>query len=237
MIRLLDSGLTDPEFETILGFNAKVAADIALTAAAAAAIATIPAVFLHASKSSEFRLMGDVLGLLIWLTFLAETLLMIRLHHGWGGEWLRTHKLQIVVVILANPFLVWAIGRYETLELSTLLPLPSVLQSAKLAKLFKFTKILKFLHLGEVSTKARAALAHVPWLVNTVLLSAGVLALGIVGAALEGESATPIHALDVWFKIGHSVIMSMPEVLLATVPLCLLATMVVARQKKTMDQA
>jgi len=237
MIRLLDSGLTDPEFETILGFNAKVVADVALTATAAAAIATVPAVFLHSSKSSEFRLMGDVLGLLIWLTFLVETLLMIRLHHGWGGEWLRNHKLQIVVVILANPFLVWAIGRYETLELSLLLPLPSFLHSAKLAKLFKLTKVLKFVHLAEVSTKARIALTHVPWLVNTVLLSAGILALGIVGAAFEGDSATPIHALDVWFKIGHSVIMSMPEVLLATVPLWLLAAIVVARQKKTMDQA
>ena len=237
MIRLLDSGLTDPEFETVWGFKAKLVADVALTATAAAAIATIPAVFLHASKSSEFRLVGDVLGLLIWVTFVIETLLMIRLHHGWGGEWLRTHKLQIVVVILANPFLMWAIGRYETLELSTLLPLPSILQSAKLAKLFKFTKILKFLHLGEVSTKARAALAHVPWLVNTVLLSSGILALGIVGAALEGESATPIHALDVWVKIGHSLVMSVPEVLLATVPLCFIAAVVVVRQRKTVDKA
>jgi hypothetical protein len=236
MARLLDSGLTDPEFETIWGFNAKWVADVALTATAAAAVATIPAVFFQSSKSSELRTIGDVLGLLIWITFLTETLLMVRLHHGWGGEWLRNHKLQVVVVILSNPLLVWAIGRYEILELSTLLPLPSLLQSAKFLKVFKFAKILKFLHLGEVSTKVRAALAHVPWLVNTILLSAGILALGIIGAVLEEESATPIHALDIWFSIGHSVVVSMPKVLLATVPLCLLAAMVIARQRKLMDR-
>jgi hypothetical protein len=237
MARLLDSGLLDPEFQTFWGCDAKKVADVALTATAAAAVATIPAVFFHASKSSELRAIGDVLGLLIWFTFLTETLLMVRLHHGWGGEWLRTHKLQVVVVILSNPLLVWAIGRYETLELSTLLPLPSVLQSAKFAKLFKFAKIVKFLHLGEVSTKVRTALAHVPWLVNTTLLSAGILALGIIGAVLDGESATPIHALDVWLGIGHSMVVSVPKVLLATVPLCLLLVMVIARQKKMRDRS
>jgi hypothetical protein len=77
----------------------------------------------------------------------------------------------------------------------------------------------------------------VPWLVNTTLLSAGILALGIIGAVLDGESATPIHALDVWLGIGHSMVVSVPKVLLATVPLCLLLVMVIARQKKMRDRS
>lgn len=61
MLRLLDSGLTDPEFETFLGLDAIRMADIALTATAVAAIATIPAVFFSASKSAEWQVIGDVL--------------------------------------------------------------------------------------------------------------------------------------------------------------------------------
>lgn len=218
MVRLLDSGLTDPEYRTFLGRDAKWVADVALTATAAAAILTIPAVFLHASKDSALRAFGDVLGAVIWITFLIETLIMIRLHQGWGGEWLRSHKLQLAVILLANPLLVWAIGRYQTLEMSTLLPLPSFVQSAKVSKLFKVSKLLKFLHLGEVSTKARGALSHAPWLVNGVLLAVALLALGIIGTVIDGKAATPAHALDEWIGIGRSIFTAVDKVLLATLP-------------------
>lgn len=218
--RLLDSELSDPEYPTLFGFDAKTVADFSLTATACAALATIPAVFFHSSQNEDLRIMGDFLGAIIWLIFVVETLVMIRLHQGWGSKWLRSHKLQLVVIFLANPLLILAIGRFETLELFPLLPLPSFLQSAKMMKIFKFSKILKFLHLGEVATKVRFALSHVPWLVNSVLFASVVLALGIVGAVLDGEAATPIHALDVWLEIGISVVSSLLEVILLSAPIC-----------------
>jgi hypothetical protein len=218
MVRLLDSGLTNPEYSTFLGRDAKWVADVALTATAAAAILTIPAVFLHASKDSTLRALGDVLGAAIWLIFLVETLIMIRLHQGWGGAWLRSHKLQLAVILLANPLLVWAIGRYQTLEMSTLLPLPSFVQSAKVSKLFKVSKLLKFLHLGEVSTKAQGALSHIPWLMNGVLTAVALLALGIIGTVIDGRAATPAHGLDEWIGISRSVLAAADRVLLATLP-------------------
>ena len=42
--RLLDSGLTDPEYQTFFGVDAKRVADFSLTATACAALATIPAI-------------------------------------------------------------------------------------------------------------------------------------------------------------------------------------------------
>lgn len=234
MALLLDSELTDPEFKTFWGYEAKKVADVALSATAVAAIATIPAVFLHTSKYESLHVVGDAMSLVIWLVFLIETLLMIRLHHGWGGEWLKTHKLQLVVIVLANPILVWAIGRFETLELATLLPLPSFIQSAKLMKVFKLSKVLKFLHLGEVTSKARATLSHVRWLLNSILLSVGLLVLGIVGAVLEGGAATPIHALDVWFEVGHSMVSSAPEAFLATLPLVMIVVGATAWRKRSL---
>ena len=92
--RLLDSGLTDPEYQTFFGLDAKRVADFSLTATACAALATIPMVFFHASQSESLRVLGDVLGIVIWLIFVAETLVMIRLHPGWGSECLKGHKLQ-----------------------------------------------------------------------------------------------------------------------------------------------
>jgi hypothetical protein len=235
MVRLLDSGLTNPEYSSFLGHDAKWVADVALTATATAAVLTIPAVFLHASTDSVLRAFGDALGIAIWLVFLAETLIMIRLHHGWGREWLRSHKLQLAVVLLANPLLVWAIGRYQTLEMSTLLPLPSFVQSAKVSKLFKASKLLKFLHLGEVSTKARGALSHVPWLVNGVLVAAALLALGIIGTVIDGRAATPAHGLDEWIEIGRSIFAAADKVLLATLPaVVFFAAAIVTRRSRSM---
>lgn len=231
-IRFLDSGLLDPEYPTFFGFKAKIAADLLLTLTACAALATIPAVFFHASKNEDLRLLGDVLGATIWLIFLVETLVMIRLHHGWGSEWLRSHKLQLAVIFLANPLLIWAVGRFETLELFPLLPLPSFLQSAKIMRIFKFSKLLNFLHLGEVSTKIRFAFAYVPWLVNSVIVVTVILAFGIIGAVLDGEAATPLHALDVWFEIGSSMASSLHQVILATTPTFLIMIIFVFRRRR-----
>jgi hypothetical protein len=102
--------------------------------------------------------------------------------------------------------------------MSMLLPLPNFVQSAKVSKLFKVSKILKFLHLGEVSTKTRAALSHVPWLVNGLLIAVALLALGIIGTVLDGKAATPAHALGEWLGIGRSVFAAVDKVLLATLP-------------------
>ncbi len=230
--RLLDSGLSDPEYPTLFGFEAKTVADFSLTVTACAALATVPAVFFHASKNEDLRVLGDALGVIIWVIFLVETLIMVRLHQGWGGEWLRSHKLQLTVIVLANPMLIWAIGRFETLELFPLLPLPSFLQSAKIMKVFKISKILKFLHLSKVVSKVRLTLAHVPWLVNSVLLASAVLAFGIIGAVLDGEAATPIHALDVWFEIGTSVLSSLSQVILATTPVFIIVFAFLFRRQR-----
>lgn len=237
MVRLLDSELLNPEHRTFMGYEAKKVADLALTCTAFAAVATIPAIFLHASEYSAYQSAGDILGSLIWFMFLAETLLMVRLHQGWGWDWLRTHKLQLTVVVLANPFLVWAIGRFHVLELSTLLPVPAFVQSAKIMKILKFSKILKFLHLTEVMTKVRVTLSHITWLVNSVWLATGILALGIVGAVLEGGAVTPVHALDIWFEVGQSMFSSFQRLMLATVPLfaCAILVAVVGRRRKAVE--
>ncbi|MEY3140687.1 MAG: hypothetical protein RL298_1428 [Pseudomonadota bacterium] len=134
------------------------------------------------------------MGVAIWLVFLSETLIMIRLHRGWGVDWLRSHKLQLTVVVLANPLLVWSLEKVNILELSILLPLPSYLKATKLAKILKISKLLKFLHLSEVVTKLRALVAHIKWFFNSVLFIVGLVVLGIIGSVIEGIASKFCHA-------------------------------------------
>jgi len=233
MVRLLDSELNDAEYKTFLGRDSKFVADLALTCTMIAALCTVVSTTLHASSRESLQKVGEIIGVAIWLVFLSEKLIMIRLHRGWGVDWLRSHKLQLTVVVLANPLLVWSLEKVNILELSILLPLPSYLKATKLAKILKISKLLKFLHLSEVVTKLRALVAHIKWFFNSVLFIVGLVVLGIIGSVIEGNSLTPFHALDVWYRAGSSIVNSPSQVLLVSFPLVLsLVLVVLLRSKK-----
>ena len=232
MIRLLDSELNDAEYKTFLGKDSKFVADLALTSTMIAALLTVVSTTLHASSRESLRSIGEGMSVAIWLVFLAETLIMIRLHRGWGIDWLRSHKLQLTVIFLANPLLVWSLEKVNVMELSILLPLPSFLKTTKLAKILKISKLLDFLHLSEVVTKLRALVAHVKWFFNSVLFIVGLVVLGIIGSVIEGNSLTPFHALDVWYRAGNSMFSSPSQVFLVSFPLALTVVLVVVLRRK-----
>jgi len=232
MIRLLDSELNDAEYKTFLGKDSKFVADLALTSTMIAALLTVVSTTLHASSRESLRSIGEGMSVVIWLVFLAETLIMIRLHRGWGIDWLRSHKLQLTVIFLANPLLVWSLEKVNVMELSVLLPLPSFLKTTKLAKILKISKLLDFLHLSEVVTKLRALVAHIKWFFNSVLFIVGLVALGIIGSVIEGNSLTPFHALDVWYRAGNSIVSSPSQVFLVSFPLALTVVLVVVLRRK-----
>ena len=232
MIGLLDSELNGAEYKTFLGKDSKFVADLALTSSMIAALLTVVSTTLHASSRELLRSIGEGMSVAIWLVFLAETLIMIRLHRGWGIDWLRSHKLQLTVIFLANPLLVWSLEKVNVMELSILLPLPSFLKTTKLAKILKISKLLDFLHLSEVVTKLRALVAHVKWFFNSVLFIVGLVVLGIIGSVIEGNSLTPFHALDVWYRAGNSIVSSPSQVFLVSFPLALTVVLVVVLRRK-----
>ena len=232
MVRLLDSELTDAEYKTFLGKDSKFVADLVLTCTMIAALLTIVSVTLHASSRELFQNIGEALGVGIWLVFVAETLIMVRLHRGWGLGWLKSHKLQLMVIFLANPLLVWSLERVDVLEFSILLSMPTFLKTAKLAKIFKISKLLKFLHLSEVVTKLWHVVGHVKWFLNSLLLVVGLVAIGIIGSVFEANSLTPLHALDVWYRAGDSILSSFPQVFLVSLPLILVLVLGVVSHKK-----
>src|SRR4051812_9338265 len=70
-----------------------------------AALLTIPAIILDQSNLGDgWSTVGTVLNWTAWSAFLAEVVLMLSVTPD-RARWLRTHPLDVVIVVLTPPFL------------------------------------------------------------------------------------------------------------------------------------
>jgi voltage-gated potassium channel len=89
------------------------------------ALLTIPVILIEQSSLGEpWDTIGHVLNWLIWLAFVAEIVIMLRVVDE-RGAWLRSHPLDIAIVVLTPPFL------------------PATLQAARVFRLFRLLRLLK----------------------------------------------------------------------------------------------
>jgi voltage-gated potassium channel len=90
-----------------------------------AALLTIPAIVLEETNvGSTIDALGAALNWLIWATFLAEIVIMVRVSPR-PAEWLRSHPLEIAIVLLTPPFLPAALQATRVFRLLRLLRLVS----------------------------------------------------------------------------------------------------------------
>jgi voltage-gated potassium channel len=87
-----------------------------------AALLTIPALVLDGSSAGTARNVALALNWTIWVVFLAEIAVMVRVA---GRGWLREHPLELAIVILTPPFL------------------PAALQAARVFRLLRLMRLLK----------------------------------------------------------------------------------------------
>jgi voltage-gated potassium channel len=141
-----------------------------------AALLTIPAIAIDESRTGPtLHAIGAALNWVVWTAFLAEVVLMLRAVSD-RGAWLRTHPLELAIVVLTPPFL------------------PASLQAARVLRL------LRVLRLFKGAMIARRLLS------TEGVRDAGVLALVTVlggGAAFAAvEKAQHLSAWDgVWWAI------------------------------------
>ncbi|CAA9534989.1 MAG: hypothetical protein AVDCRST_MAG85-4022 [uncultured Solirubrobacteraceae bacterium] len=89
-----------------------------------AALLVIPALVIEGSDFGDpWPLIGDVLNWTIWLAFLLELVVMLRVVPD-RGRWLRDHPLEVAVVLLTPPFL------------------PASLQAARVFRLLRVIRLL-----------------------------------------------------------------------------------------------
>jgi voltage-gated potassium channel len=89
------------------------------------ALLTIPAIALeYAEKQEPWNAIGIALNWMIWLAFVAEVVIMLRVVPD-RGRWLRDHPLDLAIVVLTPPFL------------------PPALQAARVFRLLRLLRLLK----------------------------------------------------------------------------------------------
>jgi voltage-gated potassium channel len=87
------------------------------------ALLTIPAIALEYGDAGQpWEAVGIALNCVIWLAFLAEVVIMLRVVPD-RARWLRDHPLDLAIVILTPPFLPAALQAARVFRLLRLLPL------------------------------------------------------------------------------------------------------------------
>lgn len=94
-----------------------------------AAFLVIPVVVIEESDAAPWvRGLGEALNWAIWLAFLAELVVMLRVvPDRW--RWLRTHPLEVLVVVLTPPFLPAGLASLRLLRLVRLLRLARLIKA------------------------------------------------------------------------------------------------------------
>jgi voltage-gated potassium channel len=89
------------------------------------ALLTIPAILLEQSSLGEpYDTIGSVLNWSIWLAFIAEVAIMLSVvENRW--QWIRSHPLDVAIVVLTPPFL------------------PAALQATRVFRLLRLLRLLK----------------------------------------------------------------------------------------------
>jgi voltage-gated potassium channel len=89
-----------------------------------AALLTIPALLFDQSSAEPWHGIAPFLNWLIWIAFAAEAVLMLRAVES-PVLWLRTHPLEIAIIVLTPPFL------------------PAGLQAARVFRLLRLLRLLR----------------------------------------------------------------------------------------------
>ena len=86
-----------------------------------AAVLTIPVTILQLLPPADpWRTIADIVNWLIWITFLAEVVVMLAVVPA-KGRWLREHPIEVVIVVLTPPFLTSIVQSVRVLRLLRLL--------------------------------------------------------------------------------------------------------------------
>jgi hypothetical protein len=142
----------------------------------ALALLTIPAIALEYSDAGEpWEAIGIGLNWAIWLAFVAEVVIMLRVVPD-RGRWLRDHPLDLAIVIFTPPFL------------------PASLQAARVFRL------LRLLRLAKAGVLARRVFSTEGVRDAAVLTLLAVLGAGAAFAAVEKEEHLSAWG---WRLVGH----------------------------------
>jgi len=159
--------------------------------AVVAALLSIPAIFMQASGNHFTHAAGNTLNIFVWLFFIVEVTVLIRLApDNWA--WARKHKLEVSVVIGTAPVFS-LIGERGTIF--GLVPLLMIVRVIRFTKIMKLGKLLKSVKIIKNDDK------FPPWIDPLVFVLAFILAVGIIGMIIDVEAHSIGHGLKYWYHL------------------------------------
>jgi len=161
--------------------------------AVVAALLSIPAIFMQASGNHFTHAAGNTLNIFVWLFFIVEVTVLIRLApDNWA--WARKHKLEVSVVIGTAPVFSLIGERGTIFGMVPLLMIVRVIRFAKFMKLGKLLKTVKIIKNDDKFPK---------WIDPLVFVLAFILAIGIFGMIIDSEAHSIDHGLKYWYHLFH----------------------------------
>lgn|GEM_PF-1194544 len=146
-----------------------------------AALASIPGVYLHASKGSAHD-WGVAVGWIVWVVFAVEVVVMTIAAHDRRG-WLRSHQFELFVTVTSFPLFLDLPGVRELIGVA---PVLGTVKFLKALKILKLAKVFRLLHASSLAG----------WLVRLASALLALVVLGLVGAmATEKKVPTPAHGV------------------------------------------
>ena len=153
-----------------------------------AAIASIPFIVFQASEDEQLRQIGEIGSLTIWFYFAVEITVLLRIWED-NFEFLRSHVLEVAVVIACSPLFVLA---YQAESLFGVAPL------LRVVRFLKFSKIFKLVKSGKIAQKSKVP-ELVLWLVWTSVI---MISIGLLGMILDHHAHSILDGFRFW---EHSV--------------------------------
>jgi hypothetical protein len=147
-----------------------------------AAFLCIPAIFMQSSNSHVLNLWGNALSIAIWLFFVVEATILLRIApNNW--QWVQTHKLEVFIIIGASPFLTLMGEKEMVFGITPLFIIPRFLKLLKFAKFMKIGKLLKSMKI--------------------ILFIVAIFVIGILGTIINKKSKSLVQGFVFWFNLAE----------------------------------
>jgi hypothetical protein len=157
-----------------------------------AALAVLPAVVLQ-TLGESFVIWGEALSVAIWVFFLVEVTVMLRLAPD-NPVWARSHALELSVVVLSCPALLLLADEGSAFAFAPLLVLGRLMRLVKFVKFVKVAKILKTFRIVDKDD-------GIPGLVIAgVTVVSVVLVAGILGMVAHHDAHNFLDGLSFWVE-------------------------------------
>ena len=155
------------------------------------AFLSIPAIILQSSSSEQTSRVGHFGSLVIWIFFVVEMIILLRLTPD-NRAWLQSHKLEVVVVIFASPVFTFVAERESFFAI---VPLVVV---ARILRFLRFAKVAKLLKLGKINKIFRKSKVLPVWFPFVVSAVCVLVATAVLGMIIDHEAHSIVDGYTFW---------------------------------------